>query len=62
MRRTDGTVVGTVLGYFELAHGILLEIRRGKETVLMPYRDEFIAEVDTEARILVIDPPDGLFE
>lgn len=62
VRRTDGSVVGTVLGYFELAHGILLEIQRGKETVLMPYRDEFIAEVDTAARILVIDPPEGLFE
>ena len=62
VKTTDGTLVGTVLGYFELAHGILLEIRRGKETVLMPYRDEFIAEVNTDERVLVVDPPEGLFE
>lgn len=62
VQRTDGTVVGTVLGYFELAHGLLLEIKRGSETVLMPYRDEFIAEVNTEDGVLVIDPPEGLLE
>ncbi len=62
VERVDGTTVGTVAGYFELAHGLLLEIRRASDTVLLPYRDEFIAEVDVPAGRLVIDPPEGLFE
>ena len=62
VQRTDGSVIGKVSAYFELAHGLLLEIRRPDDTVLMPYRDEFVAEVDIEGGRLVIDPPEGLFE
>jgi 16S rRNA processing protein RimM len=51
-----------VASYYELAHGLLLEIKRQDDTVLLPYRDEFIAEVDVHAGRLVIDPPEGLFE
>ena len=44
--------------------GLLLEIRRtgAKDTVLMPYQEEFIAGVDVERGVLVVDPPEGLFE
>lgn len=62
VQRIDGTVIGTVIGYYELAHGLLLEIQRTGDTVLLPYRDEFIAEVDVGERRLVIDPPEGLFD
>ncbi len=62
VQRVDGSPVGTVSAFFELPHGILLEIRRDGGTVLMPYREEFIAEVNVEAGILVVDPPEGLFE
>lgn len=62
VQRLDGSVVGTVAGYYELAHGILLEVQRAADTVLLPYRDEFIAGVDVAARRLVVDPPEGLFE
>ena len=62
VQRVDGLVVGTVSGFFELAHGLLLEIQRASDTVLMPYRDEFIAEVNVDEGLLVIDPPNGLFE
>lgn len=64
VQRTDGSAIGTVVGFFELAHGLLLEIRRtgAKDTVLMPYQEEFIAGVDVERGVLVVDPPEGLFE
>ncbi len=62
MQRLDGAVIGTVAGYYELAHGILLEIQRTDDTVLLPYRDEFIAAVEVAEGRLVIDPPEGLFE
>lgn len=62
VQRLDGTVIGTVVGYFDLAHGILLEVQREKDSVLLPYRDEFIAGVEVEAGRLIVDPPEGLFE
>ncbi|MFN8665644.1 MAG: ribosome maturation factor RimM [Gemmatimonadaceae bacterium] len=64
VQRADGSAIGTVAGFFELAHGLLLEIRRpgATDTVLMPYQEEFIAEVDVERGVLVVDPPEGLFE
>jgi len=62
VERPDGTLLGTVDGYFELSHGLLLEIRREKGTVLMSYRDEFIVAVDVAADVMVVDPPEGLFE
>lgn len=62
VQRTDGTVVGTVIAFYELAHGILLEIRRANDTVLLPYRDEFVVAVDVDERRLVVDPPEGLFD
>lgn len=62
VQRIDGTPVGTVIAFFELPHGLLLEIQRDGATVLLPYRDEFIAEVNVETGVLVVDPPEGLFE
>jgi len=62
VQRLDGVVIGKVAGYYDLAHGILLEVQRERDTVLLPYRDEFIAAVDVEAGRLVVDPPEGLFE
>jgi 16S rRNA processing protein RimM len=62
VERPDGTVLGVVDGFFELPHGLLLEIRRERDTVLVPYREEFIVSVDVPAGTLVVDPPAGLFE
>jgi 16S rRNA processing protein RimM len=62
--RTDGTAVGEVADYYEMPHGIMLEVRlEGRtDTALVPYRPEIVTEVDTGARTLTIDPPDGLLE
>jgi len=61
----DGTAVGTVSSFYELSHGILLEVQRvgaAGGSVLVPYRDEFVTAVDVRAGRLVIDPPTGLLE
>ncbi|MDF1501895.1 ribosome maturation factor RimM [Roseisolibacter sp. H3M3-2] len=62
--RADGTAVGEVADYYELPHGIMLEVRLAgrADTVLVPYRPEIVTEVDTGARTLTIDPPEGLLE
>jgi 16S rRNA processing protein RimM len=60
----DGVPIGEVVGYFDMPHALLLEIRRpgGGETVLLPWRDEFVTAVDLDARTLLVSPPVGLFD
>lgn len=62
VQRVDGTPVGAVVAFYELPHGLLLEIKRDGGTVLMPYREEFVARVNVAGGVLVIDPPEGLLE
>lgn len=58
----EGERIGEVIGYYDMPHGILLEIRRGDDTMLFPYREEFVTAVDLEKGVLRIDPPAGLFD
>ncbi|MGQ0649907.1 MAG: ribosome maturation factor RimM [Gemmatimonadaceae bacterium] len=59
---SDGTAIGPVIGTFEVAGRLLLEIQRPEGTTLVPYELEFVDRVDLEARELVITPPDGMFD
>lgn len=59
--RENGDAVGTVTSYYELPHDLLVEVtRQGGGTVLIPYREEFVTDVDLEQRRLVVEPPEGL--
>ncbi|MGZ8413767.1 MAG: ribosome maturation factor RimM [Gemmatirosa sp.] len=64
VQHVDGSAVGTVADYYELPHGLMLEVRLEARdgVVLVPYRPEIVTEVDTGARTIAIDPPDGLLE
>ncbi|HEX6533048.1 MAG TPA: ribosome maturation factor RimM [Gemmatimonadaceae bacterium] len=59
-----GETLGEVREVYELPQGLALEIVRGAngESVLLPFREEFVARVDRAARRLVATPPEGLFE
>lgn len=58
----DGTPVGRVASTLETGAGLLLEIRRPHDVVLMPYELEFIQEVDIDGGRLVVDAPAGMFD
>jgi 16S rRNA processing protein RimM len=55
-----GEVVGTVEAYYPLKHDLLIEVARSEGSVLVPFRPEFVQEVDSEAGRIVIAPPEGL--
>ena len=57
-----GDPLGTVGTVYELPQGLALEVRRAGGDVLLPFREEFIREVDRDARRIVATPPEGLFE
>ena len=56
--------VGEVVDYYELPHALMLEVKRADTgaLVLVPYRPEIVVEVDTQARVVTLDPPEGLLE
>ena len=54
--------VGEVVDVYELPQGVMLDVRRGQGTVLIPFRGEIVRRVDLEARRVFIDPPEGLLE
>lgn len=61
---TDGRVYGTVVAVHNFGAGDLLDIARpeGGPTVLVPFTDENVPDVDLEAGRLTLDPPEGLFD
>ena len=58
----SGEYIGKVLGFYELPQGLILDVsREGKSSVMIPY-DRVVTKVDREARVLTIDPPEGLID
>jgi 16S rRNA processing protein RimM len=58
----DGGRVGEVIEVYELRPADLLEVRGERGTVLIPFLENVVREVDVAGGRLVIDPPDGLLE
>jgi 16S rRNA processing protein RimM len=59
---SSGEVVGTVSDVFEVPQGLLLDVARTSGTVLVPFSEEVVTDVDRERRVVRIDPPAGLLE
>jgi 16S rRNA processing protein RimM len=62
VRRPDGTPLGLVSAIYELPAGLMIEVQGPKREFLLPYKAEFVREVDRAARRLVVEPPEGLVE
>lgn len=58
----DGTKIGTVIDVVPGPAQDLLEIDTGHGAGLVPFVSEIVTSVDTAARRVVIDPPEGLLE
>jgi len=62
VRRTDGTPLGLVSSLYETAAGLMIEVQGPNREFLLPYKKEFVREVDRAGRRLVVTPPEGLVE
>lgn len=59
----DGTVLGTVSGVLDRPGQSLLEITEPLGAVsLIPFVEQIVPEVDIEAGVIVLDPPNGLLQ
>ena len=59
---TQGVRLGEISEVYELLPADLLEVRTEQGTVLVPFLDRIVRNVDVAGRRLVIDPPDGLLD
>lgn len=62
VRLPDGTALGLVSSLYEMPSGLMIEVQGPKREFLLPYKKEFVREVDREGRRLVVTPPEGLLE
>jgi 16S rRNA processing protein RimM len=62
VRLTDDTPLGLVSAVYELPAGIMIEVQGPKREFLLPYKKEFVSQVDRAGRRLVVTPPEGLLE
>jgi 16S rRNA processing protein RimM len=62
VRLEDGTAVGLVSAVYELPGGVTLEVQGPKREFLLPFKREFVRDVDRAQRRLTVTPPAGLIE
>jgi len=62
VRLPDGTPLGIVSAVYELPAGIMIEVQGPKREFLLPYKKEFVQEVDRARRRLTVMPPEGLVD
>jgi 16S rRNA processing protein RimM len=58
----DGARVGEVLEVYELPQGLVLDVKREDGTVMIPFSEPTVVEVDREARVIRVDPLEGLLD
>jgi 16S rRNA processing protein RimM len=64
VKTREGRALGTVMAVQDFGAGAILEIapEAGGESVMLPFSEAFVPEIDIAAGFLVADPPAGLFE
>ena len=62
VRLPDETPLGLVSAVYELPAGIMIEVQGPKREFLLPYKKEFVQQVDRAGRKLVVTPPEGLLD
>jgi 16S rRNA processing protein RimM len=61
--RSSGEDIGEVSEVFELPQGLVIEVQRARgSVVLLPFNDQTVTRVDTEQRVIEVDPVEGLIE
>ena len=62
VKKVDGTPWGTVAAVDAGTHQDLLVIHDGELERLLPLVDAFVKDVDVDAGVITVDPPEGLTE
>ncbi|MFN2637099.1 MAG: ribosome maturation factor RimM [Gemmatimonadaceae bacterium] len=57
-----GKELGTVTNFYELPHGVLLDVSTSHGTVMIPYRPEVVIRTNREEKSMVVDSSSGFFD
>ena len=61
--RLGGEDIGQVTEVFELPQGLVMDVRRTTgNTVMLPFDENTVTEVDSDARVITVDPVEGLLD
>jgi 16S rRNA processing protein RimM len=63
--RVGGAPVGVVVEVYELPQGLVLEVKHDAPrsgTAMVPFDERTVTSVDADARVITIDPIDGLLD
>jgi 16S rRNA processing protein RimM len=58
----SGEELGTVMDVYDLPQGLTLDVRRATGSVMLPFSERVVTRVDREARVIVVDPPEGMLD
>jgi 16S rRNA processing protein RimM len=59
----DGSEIGQVREVLELPQGMVIDVSRpDSKSVLLPFNDQTVSEVDSAARVIRVDPVEGLLD
>ena len=59
----DAQDIGEVVEVFDLPQGYVMEVaRKGGKSVLLPFDEHTVTEVDSDQRIIRVDPVEGLLD
>ena len=58
----SGDAIGEVSEVFELPQGIVMEVRRAADTVMLPFDERTVTNMDPEARVITVDPLEGMLD
>ena len=58
----DGERIGTVRELMRTSGAEILVVEDGEKDFLVPFAESICVEVDTEAKLIRVDPPEGLLE
>ena len=58
----SGEEVGRVIDVYQLPQGLTLDVQRERGTVMLPFNEIVVTNVDRAARVITVDPPAGLLD
>ena len=57
----SGAALGEVRGWYQIPHGVLLDVHTSRGDVALPFNQEFVRDVNRAGRTLTVAIPDELF-
>jgi 16S rRNA processing protein RimM len=63
VQHVNGSTIGEVAEVLELPQGLVIDVKRpGLKNAMLPYNEHTVTGIDAEARVIHVDPLEGLLD